>query len=380
MTTSATTASNPGAYAIGLGSLSAGSNYVIDYVGASLTVLSSGNVALSNPSLYADNVTPPASAGPIVSISISPDAVPFKGGAQGGGGIGPGLPASSFAGATDFTSSDAAANSNSPFLADCGRKLLASPLSEYRAASVDGLARGAASAAIEANHLRAFMRRDHGIFAVAMAAACAIGLAGAPAAAQSEKEPPAAGSSDAAKKKDAAKKPEAGLKGDSASKTELPGVSSDPQVTTASFGDWVERCQRVASGEDTFRICEAAETFQVEGQSAPIAQLAIGRIKRSDPLRLTLVLPVNTAFPSAPKISVDGKPAESIELAWRRCIPSGCIADAVLSDDMVAQWRNEKSPGHIQSKNGAGQTFSFALSFRGLGPAYDALSKESSGS
>lgn len=143
LTTSATTASNPGAYAIGLGSLSAGSNYVIDYVGASLTVLSSGNVALSNPSLYADNVTPPASAGPIVSISISPDAVPFKGGAQGGGGIGPGLPASSFAGATDFTSSDAAANSNSPFLADCGRKLLASPLSEYRAASVDGLARGA---------------------------------------------------------------------------------------------------------------------------------------------------------------------------------------------------------------------------------------------
>ena len=52
----------------------------------------------------------------------------------------------------------------------------------------------------------------------------------------------------------------------------------------------------------------------------------------------------------------------------------------MLSDELVAQWRNEKSAAHIESKNGAGQTFSFALSLRGLGPAYDALTKESPGS
>lgn len=224
------------------------------------------------------------------------------------------------------------------------------------------------------------MRRDHGFLALAMIGACAIGLAGPPAAAQSEKDTAAPANADAAKKKDAAKKAEAGLKGDSASKADAAAVPSDPQVTTATFGDWIERCQQIVSGEETLKVCEVAQTFQVEGQSAPIAQLAIGRIKRGDPLRLTLVLPVNAGFPSAPKISIDGKPSESIELAWRRCIPSGCIAEAALSDELIAQWRNEKSAAHIESKNGAGQTFSFALSLRGLGPAYDALTKESTGS
>ncbi len=224
------------------------------------------------------------------------------------------------------------------------------------------------------------MGRANRVAALAIIGACVVGLADSPAVAQSEKDSATPAFSDPARKKDAGKKVDSATRADATLRGDAASVSSDPQVTTASFGDWVERCQRVASGDETVKLCEIAQTFQIEGQSAPIAQLAVGRLKKTDPLRLTLVLPVNAAFPSAPKISVEGKGSESIELSWRRCVPSGCIADAVVSDELIAALRNEKNSGHIESKNGAGQTFSFALSFRGLGPAFDALMKETSGS
>src|SRR5947209_11740631 len=99
-------------------------------------------------------------------------------------------------------------------------------------------------------------------------AACALASAGATAEAASEKP-----------------KPEPSPKTDS--------VASDPQLTTATYGDWVERCQRLNVGGEARRVCEVALTVAAVGQNAPLAELAVGRQKKGAPLRLTLVLPVN---------------------------------------------------------------------------------------
>ena len=188
-------------------------------------------------------------------------------------------------------------------------------------------------------------------------AAC-LGLAAAPAFAASDKPKPTpeASPSPAAKKD---KEPEP--------------VSSDPQLTTASFGDWIERCQRVTIGGEARRLCEIALTVTAQGQSQPLAELAVGRIKRGDPLKLTLVLPVNVSFPSQPKLTPEGD--DAIDFTWRQCLPAGCFADAVFSADAQKTLREAKA-AKIESKAAGGQAFNFPISLRGLPQALDALAKE----
>jgi invasion protein IalB len=153
-------------------------------------------------------------------------------------------------------------------------------------------------------------------------------------------------------------------------------VSTEPSSTTASFGDWTLRCQRVSDNPKSARICEVAQVLQSQGQQAPIAQIAIGRAAAGEPLRVTAVMPVSISFPSAVQIAIGEKDAKPLELGWRRCIPSGCFADAALGDDVIKQWRKASEPGRIVFKDAAGRDLALPLSTRGLDQAVEALAKE----
>jgi invasion protein IalB len=196
---------------------------------------------------------------------------------------------------------------------------------------------------------------------VLLFAACALMLStpGGVFAASDKPKPSPTASPDSAAKKEAA---------------EPTPVSNDPQMTTASFGDWIERCQRVSVSGERLRLCEVSLTVTAQGQNAALAQLAIGRVKKSDPLRVTLVLPVNVGFPSAPKIDI-GDAGDPMDLAWRQCVPAGCFAEAPFSADTQRAWREAKS-AKVESKAANGQAFNFPISLRGLPQALDAMAKE----
>lgn len=152
-------------------------------------------------------------------------------------------------------------------------------------------------------------------------------------------------------------------------------VPSEPSVTTASFGDWTLRCQRLDAAKPG-RVCEVALVLQAQGQQAPIAQIAIGRVANNEPLRITAVMPVSVTFPSSVQIILGEKDAKPLDLPWRRCIPTGCFADAAPSDELVKQWRKAGEAGRIQFRDAAGRELALPLSTRGLDPALDALAKE----
>ena len=78
-----------------------------------------------------------------------------------------------------------------------------------------------------------------------------------------------------------------------------------PDRTTASFGDWVLRCDRRADTTPPQRFCELGQTVQRQGDAGPQAQLALGRILPTDPIRITLLLPINVAFEKGPKLIGD---------------------------------------------------------------------------
>ncbi len=155
-----------------------------------------------------------------------------------------------------------------------------------------------------------------------------------------------------------------------------PPVDSEPQNTSATYGDWLERCQKLPAGSEVARACEVAQSIQVQGQNGPVAEVAVGRIKKGDPMHLTLVLPVNVLFPSAPKLVVDGAEQDGLELAWKRCVPGGCFADAVFKDDQMKRWKASAVAGKILSKDSTGRDIAIAVSFRGFAQALDALAKE----
>ncbi len=151
-------------------------------------------------------------------------------------------------------------------------------------------------------------------------------------------------------------------------------VSADPQMTTATYGDWLLRCQRVGEGLSSIRSCEVVQTIQAEGQG-PVAQIAIGRAQADAALRITVLLPHNLSFPSAPQILIDDKDTQGADLAWRRCLPAGCLADADAKDDITRRWRAQTGPGRLRFKDAAGRDAALPFSFRGLAQALDALAK-----
>ena len=152
-------------------------------------------------------------------------------------------------------------------------------------------------------------------------------------------------------------------------------VSAEPGATTASYGDWILRCQRGGSAEKPVRVCEALQSMQVQGQNQPIAQIAIGRAGAGEPLQVAALLPPNVVFPSSVKVQADDKDSGT-DLAWRRCLPGACAANAPAKDDAIKRWRAATGSGRIVFRNAAGQEVAIPLSWRGLPQALDALAKE----
>lgn len=160
-----------------------------------------------------------------------------------------------------------------------------------------------------------------------------------------------------------------------AAQPQPPAVPATPDRTTAAFGDWVLRCERTGEGTASVRICEVGQSIQVQGQGA-IAQIAIGRVSKGEPLKLTIVLQPNISFPSTIKVAVDEKDTQPLELGWRRCLPGACIADGTVTDQLLQKYRARTEPGRFTFKDAGGRDVALPLSFRGLAQGLDALAKE----
>lgn len=158
----------------------------------------------------------------------------------------------------------------------------------------------------------------------------------------------------------------------------LPDAKTSPAqaVKTTQFGDWLLTCRNDTSAPtQTAPNCELVQTLILNGQKAPFAQLAIGRVKAGAPLQLTALVPTNISFPSSVGVGVDDKDKLPVDLAWTRCLPMGCFASAALNDDVQRRWGALESRGRVTFKAGNGQDIAMPISFKGLKAGLDALSK-----
>jgi invasion protein IalB len=149
-------------------------------------------------------------------------------------------------------------------------------------------------------------------------------------------------------------------------------VGTEPQTTSATYGDWTLRCSRTG---DAARVCEVALAFQLQGQQSPFAQLAIGHVAAKDPMHATFLVTPNVAFPSNVKLSADDKDTQPVELNWATCIAAACRADGEFKDDQLKRWKALAAPAKLQFKDSTGRELAIPVSTRGLAQALDALPK-----
>ena len=151
-----------------------------------------------------------------------------------------------------------------------------------------------------------------------------------------------------------------------------------PDRTTASFGDWTLRCERRRDGSTPAKICELSQSIQRAGDTGALAQVAIGRLALADPLRVTLVLPLNVSLQSGPRIAPEAKDAFPVlPTPWQRCVPSGCLASAPLPDDVLRKIKASGETAKLEYRDAGEREVTVAFSLRGLSEALEALSRES---
>lgn len=147
-------------------------------------------------------------------------------------------------------------------------------------------------------------------------------------------------------------------------------TNKGPDLTTETYGDWVLRCRKAAVAKS----CEVSQTLVFQGQQRPIAIVAFGREKKGDPIHIVAQLPTNITFEGGVKtLMADGSVAA--DMAFRRCFPTGCFADAPLDDATIAKLKTQSEPGSIKFKDGTEREISLPLSLKGLGSALDALNR-----
>ncbi len=148
---------------------------------------------------------------------------------------------------------------------------------------------------------------------------------------------------------------------------------SQPDNTTASYGDWVHRCQQ---GVGT-RICEIVQTLQVQGQQGPVALIALGRPVKAEPLKVVVQVAPNIAFgPNAGVRLALGEKDEGVLAPYQRCIPGGCFAEIAMSEDLLRRWRAHGEGGQLRFIDAANRPVALPFSFRGFPAAADALARE----
>jgi invasion protein IalB len=144
--------------------------------------------------------------------------------------------------------------------------------------------------------------------------------------------------------------------------------------TTATYDDWVLQCA-IQTGPPAQKTCDIEQVTEVKGRNAPLSRIAVTRPEKAQPARLTVQVPVNVML-REPVIIRTGDSDPGLSAPFDRCLPVGCFADFAIKDDGIRKFRTATGPGKMTFKSANGQAVDIPVSFKGFGPAFDALGKQ----
>lgn len=170
------------------------------------------------------------------------------------------------------------------------------------------------------------------------------------------------------------KKPAAPAQAPAAQKpAQAPQDDSGPSRTSATYEDWVVRCER-GEGAGAPKVCEVAQTLQIGNQQQNLmAQVVLGKLKSDAPLRLVLQLPVGVWLPAGATFTAgdNGKP---IAASYKFCIRA-CIADTDLSAQDAAALSTASGAASLEFQDRNQAQITLPVSLKGLAQALAARDK-----
>ena len=147
-----------------------------------------------------------------------------------------------------------------------------------------------------------------------------------------------------------------------------------PQQTTATYEDWIVRCE-TKPGPPVAKTCEMVQFTQVKGQQGVLTQIAIGRPVKGQPIKLVIQVPISVWLPTGAKLVPDSRDV-GVSATFKRCIPTACFADVDIKEDTIRKFKAATDSGKLQFQDANQKDVALPVSFKGFGTAYDALSKE----
>jgi invasion protein IalB len=156
--------------------------------------------------------------------------------------------------------------------------------------------------------------------------------------------------------------------------TGLAAAQPAPQQTTATYDDWVVRCE-TRPGPPPQKICEMAQFTKAQGTTGALTSIAIGRAAKNQPLRMVVQVPIAVWLPTGVQVIINARDA-GVPTTYKRCLPAYCFADTEIRDDVIRRFRAATENGKLLFKDANQKDVEMPVSFKGFGAAFDALAKE----
>jgi invasion protein IalB len=156
----------------------------------------------------------------------------------------------------------------------------------------------------------------------------------------------------------------------------MTGKAVAQERTTATYDDWVLQCATDAA-KPAQKTCDIEQVTQMQnqGRNMPLSRIAVARPEKGQPVQLTVQVPVNVNLHTGVIIKAsDSDPG--LTAPFDRCLPVGCFADFALKDDAIKKFRGATTAGKMTFDVANGQSVAIPVSFKGFGPAFDALAKQ----
>ncbi len=150
------------------------------------------------------------------------------------------------------------------------------------------------------------------------------------------------------------------------------GPSQAQQSTSATYNDWVVRCQKDAGASK--KMCLMDQVTQVKGKNEAFSRIALAAPVSGRPTNLEVQLPVNVSLRAPLVIRADDADA-GFSAPFDHCVPAGCFVEFDLKDDIVKKLRATEGVGKATFKDSSGHDIAVPVSFKGFREAFDALGK-----
>jgi invasion protein IalB len=135
-----------------------------------------------------------------------------------------------------------------------------------------------------------------------------------------------------------------------------------------TFGDWQMRCETPAGA----RTEQCAMVQSVQAEDKPNVSLVVIVLKTADGRSrlLRVIAPLGVLLPSGLGLKIDA--TDVGRAGFVRCLPSGCIAEVVMDDELLGKLRSGQAATFIVFQTPE-EGIGIPVSLNGFGTAFESL-------